>query len=308
LKSLSTCLAAVTLVVSGPAFAETLRVGGVNPAASDAASALRTVAVEQFGGEAGPDLSFKIEDVLRAARLRGQEWVRVVPGSGAAGVEATLRGTAHTEQRFVDYTEERERCIKDDAGKCTSAKEKVKVRCKRRTIDLMVRMRLVAPNGALVWSDDRPESQTDSWCEDSDREQRARGAVARSLADRVAMRLQGDFVPREFALEVRLDENRKGLAKADADLSKAALKKVRERNFGGACADWRSISGTNPAHLPTLYNVGLCAESAGDYAAALEAYRKVNASDSRHDKAQSGLGRIAARERAQRQIDAHNAD
>lgn len=299
---------ASALVGAVPAQAETLRVSGFHPAGSDAAAALRTVAVEQFGGEAGPDLSFKIEDVLRAARLDGREWMRVVPGPGGGGAEATLRGTAHSEQRFADYTEERERCVKDDKGNCTSAKEKVKVRCKRRTIDLVVRMRLIAPDGTLLWSDDRPESSTESWCEDADRDPRSRSAATRSLADRLAMRLRDDFVPRAYAQEVRLDENRKGLSKADANLSKAALKKVRERDFAGACADWRAISTANPAHLPTLYNVGLCAEFAGDFVAAAQSYEKVSAGDRRHDKAQGGLGRIAARERALRQIAAHNAD
>lgn len=305
MRLFKTCLAMAVLSAAMPAYAETLRVNGTNPASSDAATALQSVAVEQFGDEVGPDLSFKIEDVLRSAKFRGRDWIRVVPGSG--GAEARLTGTAHTELRSTNYTEERERCIKDDAGKCTAAKEKVTIRCKRRTIDLVVQMRLVAPDGTLLWSDDRPESQTDSWCEDSEREQRPRSAVARSLADKVAWRLPGDFLPRDYGLEVRLDENRKGLTKADADLSKAALKKVRDRDFAGACADWSSLAAANPAHLPTLFNVGLCAESAGEHAAAAEAYRKVAAADPRSVKAQEGLDRIAGNERARRQIDAHNA-
>lgn len=307
MKPIRLILVAAAMSLSGPLHAETLRVGGIYPATSDAAAAVRALSVEPFGGEVGPELSFKVEDVLRAATLRGESWYQVIPGP-AGNVDATLRGTAYSEQRITDYTEEHERCINDAKGNCTQATEKFQARCKRRVIDLIVRIRLIAPDGRLLWSDDRPESNTDSWCEDSEKAPRPRSAVARSLAERVAIRLRNDFVPREFSEDIRLDENRKGLAKADADLSKAALKKVKQRAAGQACADWRSLAARSPQHMPTLYNVGLCAESAGDYAGAAELYGQVAAGDPRHDKARSGLGRIAARERAQRQAEAHSAD
>lgn len=295
------------LVAAGPAYAETLRVGGIYPAGSDAAAAVRAVSVEQFGDELGPELSFKIEDVLRGARLRGQSWMRVLPGT-AADAEATMRGTAHTEQRITNYTEEHERCIRDAKGNCTDAREKFQAKCRRRTIELIVSIRLIANDGTLLWSDDRPESQTDSWCEDADNSPRQRSAIARELAGQVARRLLTAFVPRDFVEDIRLDENRKGLSKADADLSKAALKKVKQRDAEGACRDWAGLATANPQHLPTLFNAGLCAESASDHARAVDFYRQVVASDPRNDKAQRGLSRFAARERAQRQINAHYAD
>lgn len=302
------CFAFAALcALSAPAMAETLWVSGIYPADSDAAAAVRVLAVEQFGGESGPDLSFRIEDALRGAVLQGEPWLRVVPYGPDGSVQAVLRGTSAIEERVQNYTEEHERCIKDGDGKCTPAKEKYQARCKRRTIELLPRMRLLGPDGTLLWSDNSMESLTDSWCDDSTTAPRQRGAIVRELADRVARRIVGDFVPRALRDEVRVDESRKGLNKSDSDRFKAAVRKVKDRDAPGACADWGTLAQANPAHLPSLFNLGLCAESAGDDAAAQGHYRQVLAIDPRNDKALGRLDRIAARERARRQIQAHTA-
>lgn len=307
MKSFRCLVIAGLCALSNPAMAETLFVGGVYPAGSDQAAAVRALAVEQFGGDVGADLSFRIEDGLRGATLKGSPWLRVVPYGPDSSVQAVLRGTTAIEERVTDYTEERERCVKDADGKCTSAREKYKARCKRRIIELLPRMRLLGPDGTLLWSDNRPESITDTWCDDSSNPPRQRTAVARSLADRVAMRLIGDFVPREQREDVRVDEGRKGLSKSDGDLFKAAVRKVKDRNAAGACSDWAALAGTNPAHLPTLYNLGVCAESAGNDAVAAGHYRSILRLEPGHVRAQARLDQIAARERGRRQVAAHGA-
>jgi len=290
-----------------PAWAETLRVEGVYPAGSDAAAALRTITVEQFGGEGGADLSFRIEDTLRAESFRGQPWIRVMPYGPNSAAAPLMRGTAAIDEQVNNYSEQRERCIKGADGKCTDAKEKFQVQCKRRVIELQPRIRLVAPDGTLLWSDDRPEQVTETWCDDSGKAPRQRGAIARDLADRVARRTRAEFVPGFQQEDVRVDENRKELNKADGDSFKAAVRKVKDGNAAGACADWTGLAAANPAHLPSLFNLGVCAEAAGNDAAAQERYQAVLQLDPRNLKAQGRLGRIAERQRARRQLEAHAA-
>jgi hypothetical protein len=305
MKSIRLLALGAACALAGPVLAESLRVEGPAPAGSDAAAALQVVAIEQFGGEGGADLSFRIEDALRAATYRGQPWLRVVPYGPNDSVQALMRGTVAIEERVTNYTEQRERCIKDAAGKCTDAKEKFQVRCKRRIIELQPRIRLLAPDGALLWSDNQPETYNESWCEDADRTPRPRSAIARELGDRVARRTVNDFVPRDLREDVRVDESRKGLSKADSNLFKAAVRKVKDGNASGACADWANLSASNPAHLPSLFNLGQCAESAGDDAVAEDRYRQVLVLDQNHARAQARLNRIAERKRAKRQIAAH---
>lgn len=296
-------------LVSTAVKAETIRVVTLYPAASDEAAALRSIQVEPFGGNAGEDLTIQTEDALRVINLGTGPWFRVIPAATGGGGEALLRGTADTEQRFADYTEEHERCIKDADGKCTSAKEKITVRCRRRTIELVIQLRLIARDGTLLWSDNRPESLTDSHCEDAESSPRARNSVARELNGNVARRFRLAFAPRHETEDVRVDENRKGLNKADSAAFKDAVKWTKRDNEV-ACQIWEGLAERNPNHAPTHYNVGLCAES-GDGTVdtlAQQRYSRTLTLNPKHGMAQRGLERIAAGARAGRQIAAHEAE
>jgi hypothetical protein len=303
------CFALAASLVSTAVKAETIRVVTVYPAASDEAAALRSIQVEPFGGNAGEDLTIQTEDALRGINLGTGPWFRVIPAATGGGGEALLRGTADTEQRFADYTEEHERCIKDADGKCTSAKEKITVRCRRRTIELVIQLRLIGRDGTLLWSDNRPESLTDSHCEDAESSPRARNSVARELNGNVARRLRLAFAPRRETEDVRVDESRKGLNKADSAAFKDAVKWTKRDNEV-ACQIWEGLAERNPNHAPTHYNVGLCAES-GDGTVdtlAQQRYSRTLTLNPKHGTAQRGLERIAAGARAGRQIAAHEAE
>ena len=303
------CLAMVAALAATAAQAETIRVTTVYPAASDEAAALRSIQVEPFGGNAGEDLTIQAEDSLRGINLGTGPWFRVIPAATGGGGEALLRGTADTEQRFADYTEQRERCIKDADGKCTSVKEKITVRCHRRTIELVVQLRLIARDGTLLWSDNRPESLTESHCEDAESALRARNSVARELNGKVARRLRLAFAPRREAEDVRVDESRKGLNKKDSAAFKDAVRWTK-RDAEVACQIWEGLAARNPDHAPIRYNIGLCAESGAGTADVLaqQQYARVLALNPKHSMAVRGLERIAAGARAERQIAAHEAE
>ena len=301
-------LCGLALASASPAMAETIRVQTLRPAASDETAALRSIQVEPFGGEAGDSLTIQLEDELRGINLGQGPYFRVIPAATGSGGDALLRGTADVEQRFSDYTEKRERCIKDDRGNCTSEKEQVTVKCRRRHVDLVVELRLIAPDGTLLWSDNRPESFEESRCEDAETAPATRGQIVRNLSGKVARRVRFDVAPSVGSEDVRVDEGRKGLSKPDSDRFKAAVRSVKDRQVPAACASWNDLAGTYPDHVPTRFNLGLCAESAGDDAAATTHYRQVLALDPRNGAAQRGLSRIVARDRAMRQLQAHAAE
>jgi hypothetical protein len=302
------CLSLAALLTASAAHSETLRVVVMYPAASDEAASLRSVQVESFGGNAGEDLTIQTEDGLRAINLGKGPWLRVIPAATGGGGEALLRGTADTEQHFTDFTEQHERCIKDADGKCTSAKEKITVRCRRRNIELVVQLRLIDRDGTLLWSDNRPEVYQDSHCEDAEGSPRARNSIARELNGKVARRVRLTFAPRRETEDVRVDENRKGLNKDDSAAFKDAVKWTKQDNEV-ACQIWEGLAERNPNHAPTQYNVGLCAES-GDGTVdtlAQQRYARTLALNPKHAMAQRGLERIAATARSERQFAAHEA-
>lgn len=295
-------MAAAGLFSAMPAGAEVLTVAGAYPAESDGAAELRSISVERFGGEDGPALALRIEDVLRGAELQGESWFRVLPGGGA---EAVMRGTAQAEVRTGNYTGKRERCIRrDEKDKCAERKN-VDVDCRRRTVRLVSSLRLIARDGALLYDDDRPEEAEVSWC-DGDSRPRPIEAMVRELVDKAAGRLRTALAPFWRSEGIRVLEDRKGLSKPDAAAFVQALR-LTKTDGGAACRQWQAIAAANPAHAATAFNIGLCAEAAGDLAGAERLYRAA-APLSRARNAAEGLGRIEARRRAESQIAAHAKD
>jgi len=288
-------------LLSVPAEAEVLTVTGIYPAANNGAAALESIAVEEFGGLDGPALSIRIEDVLRDAQLGGRPYYRIFPARSDALAEGVLRGTAEAEQRINRYTEERESCVtKDAAGKCTE-KAKTKIDCRRRTIELALNLRLIARDGALLYSTDRPETFEDSRCEGDSDEQRSRSDILRGLIAKVAARLGAEFVPSARADSIRVNESRKGLSKPDAAQFKQAVA-LTKTDPGAACRVWAGLAAANQTHLPTRYNLALCAESEGRGAAAVEQYQQLLRLKPNLQVAREGLARAEARELAREQL------
>ena len=306
LERLLTVFAAASIAMA-TARAEVLPVSGVYPARSDAAAALRSVAVDRFGGEDGTELSLAFEDALAKLALDGTPWFRITTATLDPGsAEGLLRGTANAEPQFEDYAEDREECVRDEKGSCTQDKRKFKVKCTRRTITLAASVRLYDPQGLLLWSDRYSEERRDSFCEDQERPA-SFNTVVRELAGRIASTARFAFAPYRSAETVRVNESRKELDKPLADRFKAAVR-LTKSDWPAACREWEAISVLAPAHQPTLFNRGLCGEALGNDSAADGLYRQLLELAPGSGPAREGLGRIAARSRAVAQIAAHERD
>lgn len=296
---------ALAMLTGTSARAEVLPVSGIYPAASDAAAALRSIAVDRFDGEDGAELSLALEDALGKAAVDGAAWFRIstalLDGGNAEGV---LRGTAQADQEFEDYTEEREECIKDDKDKCTPEKRKFRVRCTHRTIAFLANVRLYDPAGVLLWSDKPTRERRDSFCEDQDRPSSLE-AVARELAGQVAGSVRFALAPARRSATIRVNESRKGLEKALANRFKGAVR-LTKTDWPAACREWEAIGQLAPTHQPTLFNRALCGEASGDDARAGDLYRQLLGLSPAGGPALEGLGRIASRRRALAQIAAHD--
>lgn len=301
-----TMFCAAALGATAPARAETLQVIGLTPANNDRAATLKSIVVGEFGGPEGPTLAIRVEDVLRQVSIGTTPYFRVLPAATATGGgDGMLRGTAEAVVQLSRYTEDRQQCTaKDAGGKCTRT-EKVKVNCARRTVRLDIAMRLVVADGTLIYSDDRPESIQDSYCDDDAKAPRARADLVRDMVVRIGGRVRDDFAPGLRSDVIRVEESRKGLSKPDAARVGQALKLTRT-DPREACAVWKALARDNAAHAPTQFNAGLCAEAAGADQEARAAYGAVLRIDPASAPARRAMLRLDSRARAQAQVDAHN--
>jgi tetratricopeptide (TPR) repeat protein len=296
------------LAVASAAGAETLRVENFFPARSDALVMLREIQVDTLGGDVGPAMTLQVEDRLRAVDQGQGPWFRIIPASLRSETsDAVLRGMADMDFRRSEVFEERERCVRDANNKCTDEREKYQVSCQVRDFALNTNLRLIGRKGELLWSDDGREPLSDKRCSDQSGTPRHPRDIERQLISQVVRRMEQDWVPRREALDVRVDESRKGLTKEDADSFKQAVRMVRDGRPNEACDAWGLLGQRYPVHVPTQFNLGLCAEFNGRSAEAKAKYGEVLTINPRYNAASTGIGRLGLREQALRQLEMRSA-
>jgi hypothetical protein len=285
--------------------AETLPVSGVYPAENDAAAALQTIVIEPFGGSDGQAVGILIGDRLREVQFGGRSYFRVVPGGAGGRAEAVLQGTATAEiSRRDAEPREKEVCVeRDDKDKCVR-KEKQKTPCWDVVARLVPAVRLIGRNGERLYALDEPQEQAQRYCRGEDRP--SGEGLVRGLAARVAARVRAALAPVERAEEFRVMESRKGLAKADDGAFKEAVR-LTKRDRSAAGSAWAALEPHNPDHASLLFDLGLCAESAGRLDEAEAYYNRALAADRGASYAKDGLNRLSDRARADAQLKAHGS-
>lgn len=289
------------LALAAPARAEVLLVEGVYPAGNDRAAALRTLTVERFGGQDGGALTIRTEDALRDAVIDGRPWFTLLARTDVA--EGALRGSATADVTRTRTTQRKEKCLSRDSNDKCVERGKVDVPCERRKIELEVGLRLIARNGDLLYRDDQPETDETTVCDDDKTTPRSVEAVVREMLAKVALRTRLALAPELRREKIRVLEDRKGLSPVDGDRFRNALR-LTKTDAGAACRQWQAIAEANPGHAATVFNTGLCAESAGDLAGAEQRYRMA-AQLTRLGNVSQALDRLAARRRAASQLAAH---
>lgn len=290
------------LAFAGTARAEVLAVAGVYPAGSDRAAALRSLSIERFGGSDGGALTIRVEDALREVAIDGRPYFTLLARSDIA--EGVLRGNATADVIRSRTTQRKEKCLSRDSNDKCLERGKVDVPCERRRIELEVSLRLVARNGDLLHRDDQPETEEITTCDDDKTSPKSVETVVREMLATVARRTRLALAPEARSEKIRVLEDRKGLSRYDGDRFRNALR-LTKTDAPAACRQWQAIAETNPNHPATVFNTGLCAESAGDLAAAEQRYR-LAAQLTRAGNVRQALDRLSDRRRADAQLRMHS--
>jgi hypothetical protein len=297
-RSALRAVAILAVVTAGGAVAETITISGRFPAQNRAASYLRRLEIEQFRGRDGAQLSNAIGGALsQAENASGPHFTLLGDTGGApARADGVLSGSATSdwEEHRVELT--RNRCVeraapepgKKGEGKCLKH-EDVPVQCTQRTTSLTASLRIVrVRDGAIVYTATKPRSETVSWCPGESPSRSAEATIA-SMIDGIAGETRGDIAPHGETYKIRYREDRAGLSKPLAERFKSVLKQTKS-DSRGACAGWESIEREQPGQHAILFNMGLCAEERGDYAGAIDLYRRAGAAK-RGDDVNAGVGR-----------------
>lgn len=291
-------LAATLLCFAAPAAAETLTINGSDPATANVADLLR-LSVERFEGEDGAAVAQQLEAELAKAQFGGRPWYRIVAPESGAPADGLVTGTTRASVEEVSVTEKRKRCVEDDpADKKKCLKEvKVDIRCRLRTVSVATTARLVAlADGSVRYT--RPLNARDqqTYCPDRAASRSVDDYIAGTQRDQVRA-IRGDLAPRDYSLDVRVDENTKGLAKPAQAAFKNAIR-LTKSDQAGACAAWTALTRDAEPTAALAFNLGLCAEMQGDFTAATDWYGEAQRQGSRNGAITEGLERIDRNRRA----------
>lgn len=280
-------VAGVALVTSS-ALAEDAAITGRFPARYRDAAMLLSLAVDRFGGRDGYQLQSAVE------RSVGSAGYFDMIGARSGRPEGVLSGGVSSGVEDSYYKKREKRCtVRDASNKCTR-EEDVEIRCTQRVANLTADLRITrVQDGAVVYSVNKPMRQQVNWCEGQSAPRTAEEMIS-SMIGEVAQGVRGDIIPSTENYHVRFRESTKDLPKPEVRPFKDIVK-LTQRNLGAACQQWGEMNKRVPNHPSILFNLGLCAEAAGDLRAALSWYQLAAPMLGRNNEAQEGAGRVQRR-------------
>lgn len=304
----------LALVAGVGAQAETLRVSGIYAPGADIPPDIELIVIERFDGDLGQDVEFKLYEMLGDATVGGAPWFDIISpelldtstveietedGSVVSErllADAQLRGTVRSEvyDRQRDPKIQRDCVKRDDQDKCLEYRE-IRIECLELTVRVDPRIALIDSSGRQIFTRNYPEVETRNYCAD-DSSIPSILEISNQLVDKIAYATRLAIAPRNYSEGVRIMESRSGLARADRNAFRDAVK-ITDNDPYGACQAFVALEASNPEHLSVLFNIGLCWESSKDYPRATDYYRRALAVDGDHDYPQRGLSRVRSFQR-----------
>lgn len=269
--------AAAAGFAAGPAFAEAVQMTGKFAAPYRDAAMLDSLGIDRFSGRDGRQLEMAIERALSQPDIEGRPHFDLIAAfGGGQGPEGVLSGVVTSGVQDNRYKQKQKRCVEreggKESGKCLREAE-VEVDCTRRVVNLSADLRLVrTADGRVIYTADKPRRDEFSWCR-GDGPPRTEEESVRGMIGDIAGEVRRDIAPVVETYSIRFRESTKGLSKELNRPFKDIVKQT-QRDLRGACEAWRAMDAQAPGHPSITFDLGLCAEAAGDYRAALELYRR----------------------------------
>ena len=338
---IQSCAVALAIVVAGCAAPAKISSEMRMPAKSPDAARLRTIAVMPFESKGQQDVTPEIEALLASIQIEGRPYFTVVERSrlnealkelrlGESGaIDAATAAKlgqmiaangiylgAVTRDDFTQqrYTENRRVCteytqVRDKKGNlvqgaCANYVNQT-VNCSRRSANFEFVPKLVSVStGTIIYSRSISGAAEDSSCEDQNRPGEAAGDLRRQARAIAVGSFRADVAPYSQQVEITFMTSNEGIVAQPAkDRFEASMAFAREKRLDRACEMWTELLQVEKSSPSLTFNVGVCAEVAGNLAAALSLYSTADRQTSKPDKIiGEGLVRIRARQAAERKL------
>ncbi|WP_340647324.1 hypothetical protein [Phenylobacterium sp.] len=267
------------------ACATTVDISARFPARYAETANIRKVAVAGFDGYGGREFQSALQAELFSAAFDGRPYFDVVATGGpsnprdaapygrSVGAQGVILGTVGTDFNTTNYQGSESRCVRWEGDKCKEYKS-FPVPCWRRNVDLIVTPSLVnVATGRVVYSTQKRANRNTSWCGNDSPSTGDLAMVTDAQRD-ILGDIRRDIAPYNTTLSATLKTKGVGLSDALKPQFTAAVKAASSGDMATACQAWTSLNSAQPGNLDTVYDLGVCAESAGDYGKAIALYRQ----------------------------------
>lgn len=258
------------------------------PASNAEAASLRNIAVADFYGPDGDRFAYELEAALASATFDARPYFTLTDSGQRNNADTAQRAAAYgrrigaqgvyfgqimtADMRRSHFETSEKRCVEWDKDKKCTRKAAFPVFCVRQSYDLTVLPSLVrVADGRVVYASHKDASASTSWCEGEARSLSDDDLVESAMAD-VLADIRTEIAPYNTVLHAEVNEHHDGLPPDNAARFDAAVQSVRKGDIREACRLWDEIDQANPGHAATVYNLGVCAETRGDYNKALTQY------------------------------------
>jgi hypothetical protein len=287
-----------TLIVSAlagtclalPALAEVAQMTGLFPAQYREAAMLHSLSVDRLGGRDGQAVGMAIERALG-----GGYFDLVYDGRRGNGrAEGMLSGAVSSGVEDSYYKQKDKRCVERDANKKCIKEEEVQINCTRRIANLTADLRIVrSDDGRIVYSSNKPSRQEITWCQGQSPARTGEDMI-NSMIGEIANAVAYEIQPHRETYRIRFRESTKDLPK-DMTRGFKDTVKLSQRDLRAACAAWGQMNQRVPNHPSIVFDLGLCAEAAGDLQGALALYQQAVGLLGQRSEAGEGASRVQRR-------------
>jgi hypothetical protein len=248
--------------------AEKVVLTGSFPAQNAEASQLRRLSVGRFGGNSAGQIASALQAELGKAEGAEAPWFTISTGpagrarGGAA--EGVVTGNAHFAVEETQVERRTFDCAEWAGKKCLRYRT---VACTVRLLNLAVDVQIErVRDNRIVYSGAKPIRDEISWCAGGVPPRTAQESLMQ-MALLSARQIKREVSPYTETYTVKLKEDTDGMAKPAKNRFKAAVK-TSEKDLQGSCATWESLRAEGSRNASLLFNLGVCAETRGDFDAA----------------------------------------
>lgn len=291
-----------------------IKINFFEPAKYHEASKLREIAVLPFDGTDGAGFAAEIEGLISSVNIGEKRYFTLVdrmkldriisemkfsqsalvdPANaanlgkmvGAKGIYTGVVTASNASDNL--YTEDRTRCVQHEIkydkkgrpyeGKCLRY-ERYKVKCiERIAIFSFVPKLIEVETGRVVYANTISQTAKASACEDSMKPLPSAVELIAKAKQSAKEIFRRDITPHYVTLEVKLMDAKDGITSNQAEEKlKQGIDFAKVNRMDRACELWAEARILSPNAPSILYNLGICAEVAGDLQQAYDLYRKAD--------------------------------